>query len=91
MNQDAFAKEFYFAELGRRADEAMAAKVSAGLPSGRIPLGYLMSVTKTGIEPDIEKAVKSREKVGQFNGAKVGHKRRSSRLRFPAALDSGSA
>ncbi len=50
MDQETFAKKFYFDELGRRADEAMAAKVSAGLPSGRVPLGYLKNGNKVELE-----------------------------------------
>jgi hypothetical protein len=49
-------KALYYGELGRRADEAMLAKVRGGLPSGRIPLGYTSGLKDGSLTIDILKA-----------------------------------
>lgn len=55
MDHELFAKEYHFRELGQRAHETMLAKVRAGKPSGRLPLGYLKN-GKGAAEPDREKS-----------------------------------
>jgi hypothetical protein len=53
-NKQALAQ--HCADLGSLAEEAMLEKVLHGMPSGRIPLGYVRSLSKDGIEIDILKA-----------------------------------
>lgn len=40
QNIEQQAKEWYYAYLGRKSEAKMREKVKAGLPSGKIPLGY---------------------------------------------------
>lgn len=49
-------KALYYGELGKRAGEAMLAKVRGGAPSGRIPLGYTSKKKGGGTTVDILKA-----------------------------------
>jgi len=49
------AKTIYYEELGRRADEAMRAKVRDGQPSGRVPLGYARN-SSGDLTVDVRKA-----------------------------------